>query len=654
MRVTLVTCFNAEWQFGRWPSPYIPLNLLCLAASLRERGHEAQIVDQTLALTQGKAEDGPAFHDQVSRLIADTQPDVVGFSTMCNCYPQSLTLARHYRDLDPKAKIVFGGPQATAVDVQSLQAFPWLDVVVRGEADHTLPDLLDRWEAGSSVDGGCAGVTWRDGDGHVHRNPSPPLLASLDELPFPAYDQYPLDRVDTRLIPVEAGRGCPFACTFCSTNLFFSRTYRIKSAARLVAELRHLHDTYGFQNFELVHDMLTVNKRWVAEFSRLLIEQPGGFTWGCSARVDCVTPELLTLMAKAGCVGMFFGIETGSQRLQPLIKKELRMTTVLPMLRHCAQLGVEVTASFITGFPDETPEDAMASLDMALDVVQLSPDTKTQLHLLAPLAGSPLYAEHRHELELDGHCSDVSLFQLTEAETGMIRDYPEIFSNFYFFPTPRLDRGFTKAVSAALYSCPIVLIALRHEGVDLENAFTGWVAWQARHVGAEGLAHDYYFTRFGADFLRYVRDEVLPAAGVPAYLRDLVELHRVKLTLEKQTADELTLYREFEFDVADFARLARAAEPWSELPRQPNGMLFINLGVASQPGYMYLEVPVPVDPGGAIRPGDVLEVPDLATQLRTQPKLLIYNKTQDRLLLTDHHMTAQTLRQLGMQEVVTA
>lgn len=653
MRVTLVTCFNAEWQFGRLPSPYVPLNLLCLAASLRDRGHQPEILDQTLALVRGEAEDGPAFHDQIARRIAATEPDVVGFSTMCNCYPQSLTLAGRFRRLYPGAKIVFGGPQATAVDRESMRHFPWIDVVVRGEADATFPDLVDRWAAGRPLDDGMPGLTWQDDAGEVHRNPSPPLLADLDALPFPAYDLYPFGEVDANLTPVEAGRGCPFDCTFCSTNLFFSREYRIKSPARLLAELRFLHAAHGFRKFSLVHDMLTVNKRWVAEFSRLLIDAQCGFTWGCSARVDCVTPELLELMAAAGCTGIFFGIETGSQRLQPMVKKRLHTTAVLPTLRRCAELGMNPTGSFITGFPDETPEDAVASLNMALDVLQLAPLTTAQLHLLAPLVGSPLYERHRSELQFDGHSSDISLFLLTAAETELIQRHPDVFSNFYFIPTPHLDRGFTKAVSASLYTCPILLLLLRRAGVDLGALFAGWADWQPRNVGEERFAQDYYFERFGLDFVRYLRAEVLPGVPDAPHLLDFVDYDDLRFRLENRRADEEVLYREFEFDVSDFGNAARTSDPEAGLERRPNGLLFINLGRGAQNGYMYLEVPVPGGADQAIRAGDELEIPDLATQLQTQPKLLIYNKTQQRLLLTQHHMTPQTLRRLGLEAVAT-
>lgn len=161
MRISLVTCFNADWFFGRIPSPYIPLNLLCLGAILRQHGHEVTIVDQTLALTLGKASDGPQFHQQVAKLILRDEPDLIGFTTMCNSYPQTLTLARHCREHNPEPKIVLGGPQATAVDEATLRVFPWVDAIVRGEADHTFPALVNHWATGQPLNESLLGITYR-------------------------------------------------------------------------------------------------------------------------------------------------------------------------------------------------------------------------------------------------------------------------------------------------------------------------------------------------------------------------------------------------------------------------------------------------------------------------------------------------------------
>jgi hypothetical protein len=530
-----------------------------------------------------------------------------------------------------------------------LNSFSWIDAIVRGEADHIFPELINRWANDYPLDGYLPGITWRDDDGQIHRNEKPPFLQDMDSLPFPAYDLYPVDQINVRLIPIEAGRGCPFECTFCSTNLFFSRRYRIKSPRRLVAEMTFLHENYGYADFDLVHDMLTVDQRWVHRFSRTLIEGGYPYRWGCSARVDCVNPELLAEMAEAGCIGIFFGIETGSQRLQPIVKKKLHTAHVLPTMRTCIEHDMSPTASFITGFPDETVEDALNSLNMALDVLHLSPKTTGQMHMLAPLVGSPLYEKHKDELQFDGHSSDISLFLLTNDEIEVVKRHPDVFPNFYYIPTPHMDRNFTKAVSTSLYACPGLLISLRHAGVDLKDVLQGWVEWQYKNVNEDSLNHDYYLYRFGLDFSRYLREEVTDSVAKTApYFVDMVDYFEVQYALQRGHITERTVFCQFDYDVDRLDELTRTDGPWPAIEPRPTGILFINLAFKTERGFVYLEVSIPHSSNPVVRSGDVLVIPNLIEQLQMQPNLIIVNKTQERVFTTKHHMTPQTLQALAL------
>lgn len=649
MKITLVTCFNANWHYGRVPAPYIPLNLLGLGAALRNGGHTVEVVDQTLALMQGKANDGPDFHDEMAEVLLATQPDVIGFTSMCNSYPQTLSLARHYRARAADAKIILGGPQATVVDTHTLEAFPWIDAVVRGEADRSLLELVDRWANDASPEG-VAGVTWRGTDGQVHRNDSSELLLDLNELPFPAYDLYPFDQVRVKLVPVEAGRGCPYGCTFCSTNVFFNRRYRIKSAERLIEEMKFLNERYGFDGFDLVHDMFTVDRRWVNDFCQAMIASGHKFRWGCSARVDRVDEPLLKEMAEAGCIGIFFGIETGSQRLQPIIKKNLKMETVLPIIRACIDNNLGPTASCITGYPAETEEDSLDSLNLALDVIHLSPKTRAQMHMLAPLVGSPLYNTHQDELKFDGHSSDISLFLLTAEEIAVVRQHPKIFPNFYYIPTPHLDRDWVKAVSAVTYTCSSLFTALRHAEADLKTVLRGWLDWKRRNLQDSEIGQDYYYYHFGLDMCRYLREEVLEdlIASAP-YLEALVGYFEIRYGLQRLSAARPTTFHPFDYDVLTLNTLLRTDAPWPEkIEPQPSDLLFINLATTPDRGFAYLEVNVPRKPDPLIRMGDQVEVRDPIKQLQTRPHLIIRNNTLQKVFATKHHMTEQNLRALGV------
>jgi radical SAM superfamily enzyme YgiQ (UPF0313 family) len=207
-----------------------------------------------------------------------------------------LRLAHAIRQTNPQAKIILGGPQASVVDVATMKAFPCVDVIVRGEADDTFPVLLQRLDGGEWES--TPGITFRRDD-EVIRNPNAPVVENMDRLPLPAFD------LDLRLrerggVHLEIGRGCPFACTFCSTNDFFRRNFRLKSPARMIADIAALKNEYGINYFSLVHDMYTIDRKKVLAFCEAILASGEKFTWGCSARTDCIDDELLELMSRAG------------------------------------------------------------------------------------------------------------------------------------------------------------------------------------------------------------------------------------------------------------------------------------------------------------------------------------------------------------------
>src|SRR5436190_10102447 len=161
-----------------------------------------------------------------------------------------------------------------------MTAFSCVDVIVRGEADESLPVVLNSLRRKAPLDD-IPGITFRR-DGRVIRNPNGTVVHDLDKLPLPAFD------LDSHLksrggIHIEIGRGCPFACTFCSTNDFFRRNFRLKSTRKTIEEMKHIEREYGISYFSMVHDMYTVNRKRVVEFCEALLELPDDFTWGCSA-----------------------------------------------------------------------------------------------------------------------------------------------------------------------------------------------------------------------------------------------------------------------------------------------------------------------------------------------------------------------------------
>src|SRR5215471_11026199 len=318
MRLVLVDnlLYGGHSDLAKHSQPH--LGLISLAAVARRGGLDAVIYDPKRDLLEGKLCLDASLYRGIAERILHLRPDIVGFTALgCNfhCVAKS---ARWLKRIRGDLPILLGGPHATILHEAILSRFDLFDAVARGEAEESLLPLIER--LGSAHLDEVPGISYRHA-GDVRCNAPAPAIADLDALPFPAYDCYPIESFGLEVINVEAGRGCPFSCTFCSTATFFGRNYRLKSAGRLVAELDHLNRTYGFTDFSLQHDLFTVNRKKIFAFCEAVRERK--YRWRCSARVDCVDPQLLEAMAAAGCHGMYFGIETGSPRMQKISRKRL-------------------------------------------------------------------------------------------------------------------------------------------------------------------------------------------------------------------------------------------------------------------------------------------------------------------------------------------
>jgi len=402
------------------------------------------------------------------------------------------------------------------------------------------------------------------------------VLPDLVRLPTPAYHLWP--GLEKRwAVPLEVGRGCPFACTFCSTSQFFRRHFRLKTPARVIEQMKALRQAYGTARFHLVHDTFTAVRARVVEFCQALLKCGCEFDWTCSARPDCVDAELLALMAKAGCSGFFFGVETGSARMQRVIGKGLDLDHASAVIRCAGRHGMRATISLITGFPDETPDDLRGTVGFILDSLRFD-HVEPQFHLLAPLAGTALDQGFRGRLKWDGIFSDMAFqgWHQDPADRALILEHPEIFPNFYAVPTAHLDRSYLVElrdfIMYGMARLRWLVVALdRHSGILA--VFDRWRAWRTGHRPPVRVDGEYHASdTFRSDFLEFVASEYLA--------EDDVELLAVATVLEYETQ-----LRRLQRGTA----LASACPPTPEdrspaadldaMPRVAPGVLLLHLSV---------------------------------------------------------------------------
>ncbi|OEJ21824.1 hypothetical protein AR457_41105 [Streptomyces agglomeratus] len=511
----------AESDAIRLIAEHAPIGVLSLAAVVEGLGHPLDVIDLNrwyyeYLRASGHHTEGRNFCEFAARRLAELPVDVYGFSTICSSYPLTLRMAQEVKRVNPRATVILGGPQASVVDVATLREFSCVDYIVRGEAEVTLPLLLGALTADGSL-AGIEGITYR-ADNKIVRTPNAPVISDLDTLPMPAFHLYPYVR-ECRYLPLELGRGCPFACEFCSTNDFFRRRFRLKSPDRVIGEMSRLQQQYGVSTFDLVHDMFTVDRKRVVEFCEALLASGKTFYWNCSARTDCVDDELIELMAQAGCKGIFFGIETGSPRLQKSIKKRLDLADAARRIECTDRHGITTAVSLITGFPEETMEDLRDTVHFLLDSLRLD-NAAPQLHLLAPLAETPIHARYRDQLTLDDIYSDMSYqgWRQDRADRRMIEAHPDVFPNFYNVPTPWLERAYLQElrdfILHGMQRFRWLLVALHQQSGDLLTVFDAWRAWrhsQGAARRAHGMDSSVYYANlsFRLDFLRFLRSDYL-------------------------------------------------------------------------------------------------------------------------------------------------
>ncbi len=377
-----------EQEFGLLSAagaPRPPLNLLNLAATVREAGHEVRILDAASA--------GTPLEPFVAQVIS-ARPDVVGITAMTAHIHTAGRLAEAVKARLPDVPIVVGGAHVSALPEETMERWSAFDIGVVGEGDLTIVELLDALGKGMGLEQVAGLLLCRDG--RILRTEARPPIKNLDTLPFPAWDLLPdftttyqptaTRRVRLPSAYLVSSRGCPYRCTFCS-NSVHGRTFRSYSVDYLMRMIEHLIDLFGVRDVTVYDENLAVNRRRLTDLCHRLIEADHDLTWSCDARADNLTPELLVLMHRAGCRSVWMGMESGDPEMLRLYRKGTTVSQYRRATRWSKEAGVVVHGSFIIGGPGETPASLRRSLTFARrsDLDYFTPFYCT------PLPGAPMY-----------------------------------------------------------------------------------------------------------------------------------------------------------------------------------------------------------------------------------------------------------------------
>ena len=373
-------------KMGRLGPTTLPLGLAYIAAVLEARGDYVRIVDAA-ARKMG--------YGEIVEECARGTYDWIGVSMLTPMYLTAARLIGDIRKRLPRALIVAGGVHPTLFPETTLEEIPGLDVVVMGEGELTVRELSERIGAGAGLEG-VGGLAYRTGGGIVV-NEARTFIRDLDTIPLPARHLAGMDRYRPaasyyRRLPsytMLTSRGCPFHCSYCSK--IFGNIFRAHSVGRIIEEMNVLVQDYGAREVIFRDDTFAINREHTEELCRELITRGmhRRIPWSCMTRVDCIRGrQYLARMKEAGCWGIHFGVESGSQRLLDIIEKGSTIEHIRKVFAWCRELGMETRAFFMLGLPTETREESLNTIRFARE---LDPDW-VQFTLTVPYPGTNLFS----------------------------------------------------------------------------------------------------------------------------------------------------------------------------------------------------------------------------------------------------------------------
>lgn len=527
-----------------------PLGLLNLGAIIENMGHEVRVLDLIMLMRQGKAPLASQLHDWAAKKILEWEPQLIGFSTQCTTYPPSLNIAKRCKTLDPSVVIIFGGHNASFLDVKTLQKFPYVDVIVRGEGELTIKELVHNLEKGKDLSG-VKGITYRtmigqprqlsyreDADSiigrtgvspargafaneEIRRNPERELIEDLDSLPLPAYHLVPplkeykrVNKMDKITTILDAGRGCYYNCIYCSQSPFWRKKARSRSVPSIIKELEYLKREHGVGRIVISYDLFTAKRSFVEEFCHSLLEKEMDIEWHCICRVDGIDEELLPLMHRAGCTSLCFGVDSGSPNTLTFIRKKIDPSVLYKNIRLTKRNRIVPTLSFVIGFPEETMEDLNLTLELAIRCA-IWGDCNPLIQLVTVLPGTDLLKRYLKKLVLrvTTYFSGGIEFDHTkrlEEDQRLIEEDPEIFSSFYNIPTPYLSLDFlddlTKNLPPILFFYAKSFFVLMKElNLKPTELFYLWKEWlDKKELGNRLKLEEVlkYFKKFSEEIIR--------------------------------------------------------------------------------------------------------------------------------------------------------
>ncbi len=387
MKTILITPVNKNLgYFHKFVPLSIPVGVAVLAGYLKKHKKDIAVLDEEVI---------DDLEEETLRLIKESNGKaIIGISSMTPSIARSYRLAKTIKEHYPDTPVVFGGIHASVLPDEVLDSGV-ADCLIRGEGEIAFLNVINSYEAGE-LDTSISNLSYKNEEGVNIHNEKAKLEKDLDQFPAFPYEFFSDPRYDLGF--VLSSRGCPFDCIFCSQRAISESLYRYHSTERVIADLKYLIYEKNQKSILFMDDYLTGNKKRLIELCNAIID--AGLHKVCSfggqTRGDSINKEVLQAMKDANFTSLMFGVETASERIMATLEKKEKVQDNIDAIKLTREMGFEVEATFILGFPTETFEERLSALNLAKEMKV----DRARFNNATPYPGTQLFGIAKEEKRL--------------------------------------------------------------------------------------------------------------------------------------------------------------------------------------------------------------------------------------------------------------
>ena len=376
---------NSKYKFLGVVAPSLGIGYI--AAVLEQNNYDVDVLDSSaLELS----------YDEIGEEMLKRNPDIVSISALTPTIGAALDAADKIKNVKPDTIVVLGGYHPTFEYENLLKEEESIDVIVRGEGEYTMLELVQKIESGGDLKDvqGLAFIDDTSEDKTIIVTPDRPPIQDLDELPFPAFHLFPMEKykilnITTNVATIITTRGCPMQCSFCSSAALHGKHLRRRSYENVVDEIEMRLQEQNIDTIAFMDDTFTLDVKFVKNFCEEIKRRGLKFWWGCTSRVDTLSEELLEMMKDAGCITIFMGVESADQQMLDKMNKNITVRKTMNAFKLARKVGIRTIASCVIGMPEDTRESMKKTIDF---VSSLKPNYAL-FSLATPYPGTRFYKE---------------------------------------------------------------------------------------------------------------------------------------------------------------------------------------------------------------------------------------------------------------------